>query len=322
MIMGTVTAIRNQTATVLALTPSNTPTLTPSPTITLTPTPSSTPNPTSLAQKATSAAKNATLESFNDPCSEDGDVTERGGAISPDGKWFAFPCTEGDNTESSYILVYNPERDIRWQIYYKDYHRHPEYAYQDRNDIGLFHWSNDGRYLYAISSSIGSGCCWIGWITLLVRLNLNTGEQVAIFNYTDNIFQMTDISISPSTRYLLYYSSDNLIIKDLLTWENRTIKLISSASAGYAIMSNNEDKILLMLREYPDESRGDFTYGSYLFIDLVSGKQTKFFTGIDFNEAPEPIRWENEEEVLLADYHGQYWLLDIQTGELVQVENP
>ena len=218
------------------------------------------------------------------------------------------------------MLVFNPENELRWQIYYKDYHRDPEHAYQDRNGISLFHWSKDGRYLYATSSSIASGCCWIGWYKLLVRLNLNTGEQVAIINYTDNIFPMTDISFSPSDRYLLYFKSGNLMILDLFTWENKVVELNYGASAGHAVTSGNDDKVILVLREYPEPSEGDLTYGSYVIIDLVSGTQTKFSTGMYYGETPLPIKWENEDQVLLK-YDG-YFLLNIYTGELTKVENP
>lgn len=134
---------------------------------------------------------------------------------------------------------------------------------------------------------------------------------------------MTDISFSSSDRYLLYFSSGNLIILDLLTWENKVVELNYGASAGHAVMSDNDDKVILVLREYPEPPQGDLTYGSYVIIDLVNGEQKKIVTGLDFDDTPLPVRWENDDHVLLKDfYYDQYWTLNIHTGELIEVEAP
>ncbi len=95
------------------------------------------------------------------------------------------------------------------------------------------------------------------------------------------------------------------------------------ASAGHAVMSDNDDKVILVLREYPEPPQGDLTYGSYVIIDLVNGEQKKIVTGLDFDDTPLPVRWENDDHVLLKDfYYDQYWTLNIHIGEIIEVEAP
>ena len=199
---------------------------------------------------------------------------------------------------------------------YADYAHGAEYDWN--NKLVPFHWPTDGRYLYVASPSKVSGCCWIGWYQLLVRLNLENGQQTEVVR-TETPMTM-NFSVSPSDRYFLYIrqdGKDKLVILDLLTYSRRVIELEfgHSAGAGYAVMSDNDEKIALMQREYPAEFQGDLTFGSIVVIDLVTGTQRQLLSGREYWDTPRPVRWADEAHVLLRGDDGDL-LLDVNTAEL------
>ena len=87
-------------------------------------------------------------------------------------------------------------------------------------------------------------------------------------------------------------------------------------------MSNDDQKVVLMLREYPHEYQGDLTYGSIMLVDLESGRQKKLLSGMEYENTPHPIKWEDDHSVVLGDYSGKYWLLNTNTRDLTQIANP
>lgn len=261
----------------------------------------------------------ATLQPFGPICEPPTRVDSRG-EFSPSGNWIAIRCEGIDEKVSSYLRVVNVENNKDWKISYVDY---TKYAYLDRR--GTFyplHWSKDGKYLFVTAPSLGSGCCWIGWDVILVRLDLDNGDQTEIANYEGVIPGGLSFSISPSDRYVLSTPGSDLKILDLTTWEEKTIAIrVRNGSAGYPLMSPDETKVILMLREYPEELQGDLTFGSLVLIDLKSGLQKKLLSGIDFDEAPVPISWQDDKYVLLGNYD-TFWLLNIKTAELTETEKP
>jgi hypothetical protein len=202
-----------------------------------------------LAAEATIAAHGAICEAS---------AADWGADVSPDGNWIAMTCRAEEGSVDSYLRVVSLRDNRAWVLRYADY---AHGAYFDQNDLlWAFHWSADGRYLYAASESRLSGCCWIGWYRLLVRLNLKNGQQAEVVSYKDPI--TADFSFSASDRYFVYIPQDGreeLHILDLLTWNTRVIKLRfgHSAGAGYTVMSGDDQKVVLMQREYPPDHRGD-----------------------------------------------------------------
>jgi len=120
--------------------------------------------------------------------------------------------------------------------------------------------------------------------------------------------------------------SNILDIFDLYTWKHRTVKLdFNNTGAGYTLMSDDNKKIILVLREYPEVYQGDLTFGSVVLISLEDGTQRKLLSGMEFENTPIPVSWKDDTHVLLCNnmcYEEQYSLLDINTGELTEVENP
>lgn len=306
--------------------PTNVPTITDIPTITPTPTqtsthlltrtPKKTPNPTTEAQ--------ATIEAFGSLCSDTSSLE-----ISPDGKWIAAVCYE----DNSHLRVMSIDRSKDWSIVFADYVNGGDYDRRDR--IIPYRWSTDGRFLYAVAHSKGSGCCWLGNYKLLVRLNLETGDQVDILNILGSGIPAISFAISNHDRYLIYVSprsDDELVIQDLLTWETREIavEFQNELDADYVLLSPDLDKIILTLFRVDADRDDVFPFDSIGLIDLTTGEQKKLVSNSD--KPLYPYQWVDADHVLLTTTRryrwndlppeNEFWLLNIQTAELTKVENP
>lgn len=279
-----------------------------------------TPRPTVVTRTSTpGSTAEATLQPFGPIC-EPPTRIDYNNEFSPNGNWIAIGCMGIDEKASSYLRVVNIEKKKDWKISYGDY---TKYEYLDRR--GTFyplHWSKDGKFLFVTAPSLGSGCCWIGWDVILVRLDLDNGDQIEIANYEGVIPGGLSFSVSPSDRYVLFTPGSDLKILDLTTWEEKTIPIrVKNGSVGHPLMSPNETKVILMLREYPEESQGDLTFASIVLVDLERGSQKRLLSGVDFLEAPIPISWQDDEYVLLEN-HDTFWLLNIKTAKLTETEKP
>lgn len=266
--------------------PTVTPTFVRSPTPTL-------PTPTSLAQ--------ATLTALSAQCEPPAFGYEE--EISPDSNWIVLACEGVEGQIDSHLRVFSSNGKTHWSIHFADYDH--GLGYDRRNLVFPFHWSHDGRYLYAASQSKSSGCCWLGHYMLLVRLNLENGQQTEVVNYDHTMVPAVDFSFSPSDRYFLYIPQDgrdNLFILDLLTWQTRVIKLkFENMGASYTLMSNDDRKVILTLRDCLPDCQNDSTTNSIIVIDLESGVQQKLLSGIDFYDSPEPVSWMADDLVLLQN---------------------
>ena len=239
------------------------------------------------------------------------------GEISPNGNWFAMVCRGIIAILDSHLKVINVHDGKEWIIngidYVKEDILYPLYPY---------HWSTDGKYLYAKASTRASGCCWIGGYVLLVRLDLENGEQTEIANFVEEIPTGLSFSISADDKYFLSTPFASLQILDLQTGEKREFTIdVGDGSVGNPLMSLDDSKVILMLREYPQEIQGDLTYGSLVLVDLKSGLQKKLLSGMDYHETPVPINWIDDENVLVF-YENRYWSLNVSTGELIETVIP
>ena len=296
----------NQVSSVSTLTPKNTETMQPS----------NTPRPiipteTLPPQARVEAALTGTVKMCEPP------ADDWHGEISPDGNWFAVVCRGGYAILDSYLQVISIDGGKEWVIngvdYVKDDSLYPLYPY---------HWSVDGKYLYASAGTRASGCCWIGGDVLLVRLDLENGQQTEIANFVEEIPYGLSFSISADDRYFLSTPFESLQLVDLQTGEKREFVIdFGDGSIGNPLMSLDDSKVILMLREYPPEIQGDLTYGSLILVDLDNSSQKKLLSGMDFNETPIPVIWLDNENVLLRN-EDTYWLLNIKTAKLTETTKP
>jgi hypothetical protein len=251
--------------------------------------------------------------------------------ISPDGLWIAMVC-EGKNGElGSYLRVVSIQGSGKWTIFFDDYSKglkDPDIGY-----LHPYHWSRNGKNLYITAPSRISGCCWMGGWLLLTRLNLENGRQTTIANYASDGHGPAgaDFSISSSERYVLYTPQNGIIyILDLLTWKQKAIELkFENTGAGETLMSNDDRKIILIIRQYPEGTHGelsDLTYGSLVLLDLETGSQKILLSGYEFSDTPKPFGWKDDANAWLCHDMScdkrNLLLLNIYTGELTEVRIP
>ncbi len=314
-------ALPSTTAAVISVEP-KTPTVslaTSSPTASPTPTqkPAETKSPTPAVSPAT-LTPSPSLTPVATIC--DPPARQDASEISPDGQWTAVQCEGKDGVVDSYLRVVSRPGGQVWTVRFADYAHGEKYDSQDK--VYAFHWSHNGKYLYASALSRWEGCCWVGHEQLLVRLNLENGQQTEIVNYIGALSPV-DFAFSSDDRYFLYIpqGDENLYIQDLHTWRKRTIKLdFKTSGAGYALMSHDNQKLILMLIEVSQNNQQWDQRGSIIIINLQNNAQRKLVSDMPFENIPVPIRWQDEDHVLLYRDDG-YWLLNIHTGEIVETQN-
>jgi hypothetical protein len=302
----------------------STPTVFPSATVTVTSTPLVTPHPTTLAR--------ATIEAFEPLCI--GAKKNSKAELSPNGEWIAALCYWENGNEQSPLQVVSIDRAKDWKIYYHDFSRDGP---GDRKDgIVPYRWSKDEKYLYAVALTRASGCCWTGGqYILLVRLDLETGEQLELLNATDYGADLPiSFSISENDRYLLFTPTTeqpyDFSVLDLVSGETKVVKLNvrKPIDLEYAVMSPHNDKIVLPLYRLDD-----FLYviDSIALIDPVSNEQRILVADLKEGDELYPIHWIDEEHVLISNMapgnwtgkpEAVYWSLDINTGECESIEKP
>ncbi len=299
------------------------------PALTLTSTSIVTPFPTTFAD--------ATIEAFGPLCVGSKEIAES--EISPDGKRIAAECYWENGTENSPLQVVSMDRSKDWKIYFRDYTNEKEY---DRHDVVVpSHWSKDGRFLYASVGSRLDGCCWIGHGTvLLVRLSLETGEQVELLKATDfSIAFPFDFIISDSDRYLFFtsptYQPYDFAVLDLQTWKTRTItlKFPYTINLNSAAISFDENKIVMPLYKYYSDDM-EYKLDALVLINIKTNQQKLLLSGLSPEKEFYPVRWLDDNRVLLYDSDPWYWnhptfkdtvehwVIDINTNELSRDEMP
>jgi hypothetical protein len=289
---------------------------------------------------ATFESANSTAEALGNICIGTKFITTI--ETSPNGKWIAATCDRENGADESPLQVSNIDHSQNWKIYYSDYIFSPSMDIRglilDGDDKVIpKYWSKDGRFLFAIVGSRLDGCCWITGSrnVLLVRLNLETGEQVALLNtdyYSANVFSFI---ISDSDRYLLftppsYNLSYDFAVLDFQTWETKEIflKVDKSVHMSYAKLSPKEDKVILPLFKFIPYD--DYYVDSIALIDFVSGKQDILIANMEQEEEFYPTQWADDNHVLFSNINPVYyvgdkverrWILDINSGQLKEESN-
>lgn len=316
----------------------NTPTKTSTSTITPTTfTTTPTIEPTSTPSPLPATLERATIRAFGALCANIREIFKS--EISPNGKWIAIECIGENETQDSPLRVTSIDHSKDWKIYYRDYIKGNQ-DYGSKNIIIPYRWSKDGKFLYTVSPTNASGCCWIGGkYVLLVRLNLETGEQIELLNASDpSSHSPLTFTISDNDRYLIYNSSTtqeyglyDFAILDLLSQKTQVIKLkfLKYINLDFAVMSLDENKIVMPLFENVEFN--DFRVVSICLIDLTTGKQELLISDLKQENELYPIRWVDADHVLLSNANpdvwydqasAEYWLLDIHTSQLVKTEKP
>ena len=291
--------------------------------------------PTPPASYATLQVAHTTAEALGNFCLGAKEIYTP--EISPNGKWIAANCFWENGTEESPLQASSIDGLKNWKIYLSDYKEIGSYFHLD--SIIPYHWSQDGKFLYAIVGQRFSGCCWKGLrFTLLIRLNLETGEHIEILNTGSNTGYIFDFVISDDDRYITFTppqgQSYDFAVLDLATWKTKEFKIEFSETLDifYSVLSPRADKIVLPLFENIDFNDHDYFINSIGLVDLTTGKQEVLISGLTQERELYPVRWLDDSHVLLSNTDPKlnqdsqsavkYWLLNIVTREMEKQDNP
>jgi hypothetical protein len=113
------------------------------------------PSPTSTVVPPTSTP--ITVGKLNRVCVPNEPI--QGWEISPNGKWMTAGFYQ--NEEEEVILqVVSLNCITNWKVYLSKYQE--KGSFSDDDIFIPYHWSKDGKFLYAIVGQRMSGCCWKG----------------------------------------------------------------------------------------------------------------------------------------------------------------
>lgn len=247
--------------------------------------------------------------------------------ISPNGKWIAATCYWENDNQDSPLQISSMDGTKNWKIYFSNYKTGD--AFDRHDEVIPYHWSKDGRFIFATVGSRFEGCCWIGGrYVLLVRLNLETGGQLALLNTDHDSADAFDFIISDSDRYMLFTPPSNqpydFAILDFQTWETKEVflKFHQDIDAAYAIMSPDEEKVILPL--FKNLEFNDYYVDSIALVNLITGEQEILISEMTPENELLPVQWKDNGHVLISNVNPVYnvenkkerlWLLDINSGQ-------
>lgn len=302
-ILFTSTCTPTSTLTVMSL-PTNTPV--PAATPTSTPSPTATPIATSTVIPQPTATPN--LANFQ---------IEMWSSTSPNGEWkaqtvVALPVIS-DTTVTSYyyaqLKVSKMDGTAEWVIV------------DEWSEWGLgytipqpLHWSHDGRYLYITNKPVPDGCAVFVNGLDLHRVDLNNGS---IREITPPVGLW--LSLSPDETMLAYigYGDRGLVIRDLATGAERETKLNPGEEyqAGHILWSPDGKTLILALALWPCSTDwADST--SIVRVDVATLEQVTLLQ--ESKQLFVPVEWPTADKVLLKDKGGDYWLMNVTTGQITK----
>ncbi|NJN54344.1 MAG: hypothetical protein HC804_06030 [Anaerolineae bacterium] len=238
---------------------------------------------------------------------------------SPDGRWQATalqtePIIVGD-LEKLYVSLVVSDGTTTWT------------PVAEWRGYGLgyiwptpFQWSADGRYLYYTNAGSGDGCLYYSNGSDLHRLDVTDGTVVEILpdGKTGNL------SLSPDESTLAYthYNGNavSFVVQDLATGVEQSVvisELGEYAQTGQIFWSADGQTAVLSLTYNacnPDETSSivRINLAEMSATTLIAKDVRRFF----ISEWPDPT----QPEIRLIDKDGNFWWLDVNSGELAQEE--
>lgn len=176
----------------------------------------------------------------------------------------------------------------------------------------VFHWSNDGKYLYLAEYAIPDGCPGFGFTSSIKRIHLSTGKVEPV---TSQLFGV--LSISPDETTLVALNRDTIKLHNLQSGQERVIQYKVEAAdfwiSGNIVWSPSSSQLLFAA--IIDGCSPPEMETSSLF--LVNTLTEEVNTLVVEDERRLTIQeWTSRDKVLLMDRDGQQWLLDVNSGEI------
>jgi hypothetical protein len=239
---------------------------------------------------------------------------------SPDGRWQAAGMVawpQGDNYEYHEILTVSRSGGS------------PEWVLVDAwhmSGLGAafpapVRWSQDGQYFYFSNQVTPDGCALFGSRSVdLYKLELATGEVQVLLS--GNYF---GLSLSPNERLVaaIKQVTREFTILDLDTGEEIAVDIDPGVdyAAGAVVWSPQGDQLALTLAIQP--CNGDYAEpglfavsSSIMLVDAQSGEAQTLIE--DDDRKFETVAWDDLDWITLRDKESTLWLLNMETGELIQ----
>ncbi len=234
---------------------------------------------------------------------------------SPDGKWIAYFFGLFGNTDYK-LSVVNFEDTIVWNINQKNFGGESWFI--------PYRWSQDSRYLYfniyaAIDGYVpfyqGMGLQRLDVQNGQVSEILPSGNPETLETRTIYNWDLAHFSLSPEDDKLAYINrmenGVQLVIRDIKTKKENSIFFEKYTHAGRILWSPKQDYLVLSASNGTNSSN---TLRFFELIELDSLTTTNILR--DINQALIPITWLNHHTILVEEYGGHYYYLDIISKEL------
>lgn len=233
---------------------------------------------------------------------------------SPDGNWTAYFFSR-DQTVDYKLSVANFDDTIVWNINQKN---------DSSSDAWFtpYRWSQNSRYLYFnIYATIDGNVPFYQGMGLQ-RLDIQSGQVTEILSsgYSEVLetttirhWNLAQFSLSPSDDKLAYInrteSGVELIIRDMATNKESSVFFDRYTTAGSILWSPKQDYLL-------------FVTDPIGFFELVKlDSLTTKSIPVNPNQILDPLEWLNNHTILVKEYGGYYFYLDIMTSELTPVQS-
>lgn len=146
--------------------------------------------------------------------------------FSPNQLWMAESCFS-EKDQDNILTISNKDSQVLWELVYQAYITPIEFP---GGVLKIVHWAKDGRYVYFLSDTGGSGfeCFYRGRErgAGLFRLDLQSGWTTTILS-PNNDFWWYGLSFSPTDRRLVYgVQAQDMKILDLTS--GKTIDIITA----------------------------------------------------------------------------------------------
>lgn len=243
-------------------------------------------------------------------------------STSPDNEWTARFLRASPKAGSSQsrdyeqLSIYNNEDGRQWTI--TDAWEDTGLGYTIQQPVK---WSKDGQYFYFTDFPVVDGCTAFSPTgENLFRVELETGKSTEILSSSQGIWQ---VSLSPEEDILVYIDGTSLSLIDMKSGERKNISIDPGEDfeAGNITWSPSGDSIAITLAFKPCSvgynGVGLFAESSSILVIDPSTAEVKTLVKEDRRRLT-TVAWYDSEQIELKDGNEKSWVLNIQTGEILE----
>lgn len=232
---------------------------------------------------------------------------------SPDGQWQVI--LEGDNvyhdTATYTFRLIHADGEPAWIVEQFGHNPASLSGYDRRIPL---HWSTDGQYLYYIHNGSGDGCGPELYGYDLYRLDLATGETVAIIR-EGNWF-----AIAPDEQHVAYLLDGAVIVHEIATGAETKAMLFIEPPLEFVnftdLVWSPDSGALLVMGNEDICATGALRGGNYILrIDLPTFLQTVLIADPQLWRI---VDWPEPGRAVVKTGEGDFWL-NTETGEMTEI---